>query len=177
MAPYWEADAFGGLLAALYRSQRMRRAVVEMSPESSYRRTVLLRFFAWCYRRLNEGRGVPSAVFSEDFELRQTAAIIDTAGTFTGRDALTEVLAELHTAFEEIAFEPVDYLEIDPTQVLFRVRFRALGRGSGLRLDRKVGHLFQFSLQGNATGLDVFWEEADALEAAGLSRSSTPSSE
>jgi ketosteroid isomerase-like protein len=127
---------------------------------------MLLRFFAWCYRRLNSGEGIPSALFAPRFELHQAAALIDSAGTFTGPDSLDRVLEELTAAFSEIRFEPQSAVEVDADRLLFIVRFQASGRGSGLQLDRTIGHLFTIE-GGSATRLDVYWEESEALAAAG----------
>jgi ketosteroid isomerase-like protein len=165
MDPYLEPGPFETLAASLYRSRLLRKALLDMPQTSGYRRTTLLRFFAWCYRRWNEGRSIPYAVFAPDFELHQTAALIDSAGTFTGRRGLDEVREELSGAFADFTFVPHRVLELDPERLLFMVRFRAVGRGSGLELDRTVGHLFA-TRDGYASRMDIFWEESDALEAA-----------
>jgi ketosteroid isomerase-like protein len=166
MGPYLNVGPFEVLLSSMYRSQALRRRIFEMSPDSEYRRSSVLRLFAWCYRRLNRGRQIPHAVLSPDFTVHQTSAFIDTAGSFAGRDALDGVLKELEDAFEAISFMPESFAELDGDRILLMVRFKAAGRGSGLTLDRTVGHLFTIR-DGFAARLDVYWEESEALDAAG----------
>ena len=167
MEPYREGGPFAGLLAAGYRSRRLRAAVFARPQTSVYRRSLILRFFSWCYRVFNHTGQIPEAVFAPEAELRQTAALIDTAGTFEGRAGLARALEELRDAFENIRFEPHSLVELEAGQVLVIVRFRASGRGSGIEVDRRVGHLFTIQ-DGSAVRWDVYWEEEDALEAAGL---------
>jgi hypothetical protein len=109
-------------------------------------------------------------VFAPDFELEQTAALIDTAGSFRGRERVADALRELTDAFDNVRFEPQTAVELGPERFLFLVRFSASGRGSGVLIDQTVGHLFDFDIErGVAKRWAVYWQKDDALEAAGLS--------
>jgi ketosteroid isomerase-like protein len=169
MEPYLRGGAMEGVVRTLYRSQLLRQRMLAMPQESRYRHSAILSLFAWCYHRWNEGRRIPYAVLAPDFEVHQTAALIDTAGSFRGKTALDEVRKELEHAFESVRFEPMRVAELGPESVLFLIRFTGVGRGSGIELDRPVGHLFSFSAEeGNAKRLDVFWDLEDAADATGL---------
>ncbi len=161
------SGSFDRLGSMLYGSRRLRKALWEMPKDSRYRRSALPAFFAWCYRRVNSGESIPYSVFTEDFVLLQTAALFDSAGTFAGPRGLDQVFEEIAAAFDEFEFEPVSAIELEGERILLRVRFRAVGRGSGVALERTIGHLISIR-DGCASRLEVYWEEADALEAAGL---------
>jgi ketosteroid isomerase-like protein len=162
--------AIGKFLVTAYRSVRLRSTMLGMAPETRYRTTLLTHFFAWVYRLFNETGRVPRQVFAADVELRQTAALIDTAGRFEGWEGIDRALAELRVAFDDIRFEPLALAEPGDERILVLVRFKGVGRGSGLEVNQRVGHLFSLR-DGSVVRWEVYWEEADALDAAGISAS------
>jgi len=111
---------------------------------------------------------VPQHHFTEDFELYQAAEILGTVGTFRGRTALDEVVSELRDAFDDVGFIPQDVHSFGPLAFLVVVRFTGIGRSSGLPINRVIAHVWRLSLEG-ARRLEVYWELADGMRAAGLS--------
>ncbi|MEJ7789331.1 MAG: nuclear transport factor 2 family protein [Thermoleophilaceae bacterium] len=167
MAPYLRPHVADRVLPVFYRSTILRRAVLSLPAGSRLRRTLMARLFGWSYRRFNTTGKVPSAVFCPKAELTQTGALIDTAGTFHGRDGVDQALAELREAFEGVRFEPERVAELPDDRFLYMVRFQASGRASGVSIDRIVGHLFEVQ-GGCAARWGIYWEESDALKAAGM---------
>src|SRR5687768_15239472 len=123
MEPYLEPGPFEALASSMYRSRLLRKRIWEMPRTSAYRRTSVMKFFAWCYRRFTDGRGIPYAVFAPEFKMQQSAAIIDTAGTFTGPDGMDLVYEEMSAAFGEFNFTPEHVIELDDERIMFMVRF------------------------------------------------------
>jgi ketosteroid isomerase-like protein len=155
------------LLARAYRAAPFRVAVLALPTASRFRHSLVTQLFAWVYRNFNETGQIPRDIFAEDIRLHQSAALIDTAGTFLGLDGLERALSELRDALEEIRFEPLSVAELAADRFLVLVRFRASGRGSGVEVDQHVGHLFSLR-QGSVVRWEVYWDEEDALAAAGL---------
>ncbi len=73
-------------------------------------------------------------------------------------------------AFEEQRYEPLD-ITASGNRVFVRLRFTGRGAGSGMDLDFTTFSVFTFDDAGLLTRLEGFLphEEAEALEAAGLS--------
>ena len=168
MEPYLNRRGVGWFRFAL-RSARFRRTVLRM-PNSVLRRRLLFGYFGWLYRRFNQNGEIPTEMFAPDIELEQSAALIDSAGSFRGHEGLGAALRELSDAFSRVHFEPQTVFELAPDRLLFLVQFSATGRGSGVDFERTLGHLFELDMDaGLGTRWLVFWEANDALEAAGLS--------
>ena len=102
-----------------------------------------------------------------DFELQQASSIVDTAGVFRGPSAFREVLGELEEAFEDLSFEGERYLQAPGGEVIAIVRVRGRGKGSGIRLDNQIAHVWTFR-DGKACRLKIFEEPDEALEDAGV---------
>ena len=103
-----------------------------------------------------------------DFEVHQASSIIDTAGVFRGDDSLRDVLRELHEAFEELAFEAERIVEAPGGELVAFIHVRGRGRSSGLELDNRIAHVWTYRGD-DAVRLVIYEEQADALEAVGLS--------
>ncbi len=166
MAPYLAPRPVDRAIPLLVRSGIVRRAVISR-PSSRLRRVLLARIFGWGYGAFNATGQFPDPVFLPDVETEQTGALIDTAGTFRGHDGLRRVVAELRDAFGEVRFEPERFAELPDDRWLFLVRVHAAGSASGVSIERVLGHLFELGDAGVAR-LTVYWEESDALEAAGI---------
>jgi ketosteroid isomerase-like protein len=76
--------------------------------------------------------------------------------------------AEAAEAFEDHRYEPEDFAAVGNDQVIVMVRRRGRGTQSGVEVDERQWHLWQFRA-GKATRLRAFVDEGDALKAAGLS--------
>jgi ketosteroid isomerase-like protein len=105
---------------------------------------------------------------AEDFELRQASSIVDSAGVFRGRDAIGASLRELRESFDELSFDADRFIEAPSGEVLVLVHARARGRGSGVDIDNHIAWVWTFRGD-KAVRLVVYEEQADALEAVGLS--------
>lgn len=110
---------------------------------------------------------MPSGNFVDDFTLYQAAEVLGTVGTFRGPGALDEVMAELREAFDDVRFSPESIRRLDDDRLIFIVRFSGIGRGSGVRVNRPIAHTWTMRKL-RAARLEVYWEPAEALEAAGL---------
>ena len=120
------------------------------------------------YERFNKTRRYDTDLLAPDFEMQQAPSIIDTAGVFRGRAAVIDVLRELEEAFEELSWEVEKLFEVPDGRVVVFVRARARGRGSGVKTDNRIAHLWTFR-DDRAVRMVVFEEQSEALEAVGLS--------
>ena len=105
--------------------------------------------------------------FSPEFELHQASSIVDTAGVFRGPSALRETLAELEEAFEDLTFEGERFLQSPAGEVVVIVRVRGTGKGSGIKLDNQIAHVWTFR-EGKAHRLKIYEEPEEALDAVGI---------
>ena len=113
---------------------------------------------------------VPTEFYAPDFELHQSSSIVDTAGVFHGPGASQASLDELSESFEDMTFEPEGFLEAPGGEIVVLIHTTGRGRASGIELDNHIAWVWAFQ-GGKATRLVIYEEQADALEAVGLSRS------
>jgi len=118
------------------------------------------------YESLSRGT-IDVELLATDFELFQTSSIIDSAGTFRGRDAVGEAIAEIRASFEELEFVPEDFIDVSDGQVLVLVHVHGRGRGSGVAIDDHIAHLWTFR-DGTAVRLVIYQEPSEGLKAVGL---------
>jgi ketosteroid isomerase-like protein len=91
------------------------------------------------------------------------------AGTYHGHEAVKELLKTYLEAFDELRMEPEEFFEAGDQTVAF-IRETARGRGSGVEVEIRVGHLLTMQ-EGKAVRFEYFPEREKALEAVGLSSS------
>jgi ketosteroid isomerase-like protein len=101
-----------------------------------------------------------------DLELRVPPVYPDAPEVFRGRKGVEDWMTMIDEAWAEWRFEPERYLEAGSTVVVL-ARLVAEGGSSGIHLEREVAHLWAFD-NGRATGIRVYLDRAEALEAAGL---------
>ena len=101
-----------------------------------------------------------------DFELRVPPIYPDAPEVFRGSKGIEDWMAMIDEAWAEWRFEPERYLEAGSTTVVL-ARLVAEGSSSGVHLERDVAHLWAFD-NGRATGIRVYLDRGEALEAAGL---------
>jgi len=118
------------------------------------------------YAALSRGT-IDVELLAADFELSQASSIIDSAGTFRGRDAVREAIEEVSSSFEELEFTPEEIVDVGDGQILVLVHARGRGRGSGMAVDDRITHLWTFR-QGKAVRLVIYDEQSEALHAVGL---------
>lgn len=104
---------------------------------------------------------------AQDFEMRQAASIIDTAGVFHGEEGLRGALSELQKSFETLSFESERFLEAPRGEIVAFIRVRGRGLGSGVEIDNRIAWVWTFRGD-EAIRLAVYEELGDALEAVGL---------
>ena len=121
----------------------------------------------------NRTGSVPSGLYAPDLELHQASSIVDTAGVFHGRGAPQASMDELSESFEDMSFEPEGFHEAPGGEVVVLIHARGRGRASGLELENHIAWVFTFR-DGMVSRLVIYEEQADALEAVGLSRSDAP---
>jgi ketosteroid isomerase-like protein len=106
---------------------------------------------------------------SDDFELHQASSIIGTAGVFRGPGAMKQSLDELRESFDDLTFEPEEFLLAPGGEVVVLIHTRGRGRVSGTQVDNRIGWVWTF--QGDkATRLVVYEEPDEALAAVGIER-------
>lgn len=69
-------------------------------------------------------------------------------------------------AWEEAALEPEEIVGAGD-KVLARVRYRGRAKNEGIQVEAQVFHVFTFR-SGKATAIEVYGDESQAREAAGL---------
>ena len=89
------------------------------------------------------------------------------AGTYHGLAGFTEWLTNWGESFENSAME-LERLVDAGDQVVSLIVMRATGRGSGVSVERKDAIVSTFQ-DGKITRIDWYNDQAQALEAAGLS--------
>ena len=106
-------------------------------------------------------------LLAHDFELHQASSIIDSAAVFKGPDAFRDVMGELDESFEEISVEAEEISEAPEGEIVVVLRISGRGRGSGIELDNRIGHVWTFR-DDKAVRMVAYEEPADALRAVGL---------
>ena len=87
--------------------------------------------------------------------------------TVYGHAGVRSYLESLAEEWEEFRHEPADFLEAGEAVVAL-LHTRALGRGSGVKVDLPVAHLLTFQ-GGKCIKSVTYLDRAEALETAGLS--------
>jgi ketosteroid isomerase-like protein len=91
------------------------------------------------------------------------------AGSYRGFEGMLSTLRDTSESFEEFRLEPTQFFEHGDKVVVFLV-MTARGRTSGVPVKERIAHLWTLR-DGLAVELQAFTVQADALEAAGMSRS------
>jgi ketosteroid isomerase-like protein len=87
------------------------------------------------------------------------------AGTFRGFDGFKRWSRQWEEAWDEIRYEPVEFIEVNEWLLVAAVRVTGRGAGSGLEVDRTFGYLYEIRA-GRATRLHLYESADKALEAA-----------
>jgi uncharacterized protein len=88
------------------------------------------------------------------------------ARVYRGHDGLREAMRNVELAFEEVRFEAEEFLDAGDDVVVL-VRMVGRGKGSGVNVDARIAHLWNFR-DGKGVRVRVL-ERDEALAAAGLS--------
>ncbi len=92
------------------------------------------------------------------------------SGVYPGIEGIRKLLELYWDAFEEISIEPEDFID-GANGIVALVVARGTGRGSGVAVEARGPHLWAFR-DGKVVRFTLFQERGDALEAAGLSKTS-----
>jgi ketosteroid isomerase-like protein len=87
------------------------------------------------------------------------------SGTFRGFDGFKSWSAQWEEAWEEIRYEPVEFIDVDEALLVARVRVVGKGAGSGLEVDREFGYLYEIR-EGRATRFHLYESAEKAREVA-----------
>ena len=120
------------------------------------------------YERWNRNDGdLALDLLDPDIEIRQTATVFDTAGTFHGHAGLRASARELFEAWRRIEWLPIRWTDRGDWLIV-PVDVTAVGHHSGIPTQMKTCHAWRLD-RGRVTEFYVYDTEAEALEAAGLS--------
>src|SRR6185295_6720214 len=114
--------------------------------------------------------GRVAELWNEDVVIHQASEMVGTAGKFEGYEGVAALVRELGESWpvESMEWRPVDVQELGDDRYLVHVNARARGRGSGVELEDEIFHIITLR-GGRASEMDVYRNEAEAREAAGLS--------
>ena len=105
--------------------------------------------------------------FDPAVEVRQSASIIGTEGTFHGYDGLARSARELFESFRDIHLVPIRFID-GGDHVVATVDTRAYGKHSGVEVHERVAHVWTLR-GGRIVAWHVYMDPTQALEAVGLS--------
>jgi ketosteroid isomerase-like protein len=106
------------------------------------------------------------AFATSDFQI-EDRTLPEAAGELRGVEAMRAEAAQMTEAFEDVHYEIEDLLDLGD-RIVVRVRGSARGKGSGIRVDGILGHVWTLR-DGNVERFDVYGTWQDALNAVGLS--------
>ena len=102
-----------------------------------------------------------------DYEL-QTTSGLPNAGVYRGLEAVTSFSREFNDTWETFSIEQEQVSDIEDTVVILG-RVKARGKASGVALETPVAYVHTLR-EGKLARTQVFFDHADAIEAAGLAR-------
>ena len=105
--------------------------------------------------------------FDPDFELHQSATVIDSARIFRGHDGLLQAANEFNSDLRDLSWEPEDFVAAPDNRIVVPFRVRGVGRVSGVPLEMRLVHVWTIR-DGLAIRCDTYEALPEANEAAGL---------
>jgi ketosteroid isomerase-like protein len=94
------------------------------------------------YDRLRSGDAEGAlALIDRDFEGRDRPEIPDPQ-VYRGHQGVFDALATSFADFAEVDFVPEEFIDAGGDEVIVVVRFRGIGRGSGVRIDEVLQHVW-----------------------------------
>jgi ketosteroid isomerase-like protein len=106
------------------------------------------------------------ALFDPAVEIHQSESLLGSKGTFHGYDGIGQAAREVFDVFTEAQWVPERLVDAG-SQVVATVEFRGIGKEGGVRVAETVGHVWTLKA-GRITAWHVYFDPAEALEAAGL---------
>jgi ketosteroid isomerase-like protein len=105
--------------------------------------------------------------FDPAVEVRQTASLLATEGTFHGYDGLARSARELFEAFRDHHWVPIRLVD-SGDHVVATVEARGYGKHSGIEINERLAHVFTLR-GGRIVAWHIYMDPTQALEAVGLS--------
>ena len=105
------------------------------------------------------------ANFHPDIEIRPGEDIpgMDVRDVYRGPEGFAQFLGKMSEAFEEVSWEPEDYIDAGD-DVLVLILMAAVGRGSGVRIERPIAHVCTVK-DGQLIRHVTYWNRQTALDA------------
>lgn len=114
------------------------------------------------YAKWRKGSFTTPEIFDPEVEVTWTPKGIDTPGTTKGVEAMGAMLQRWFEALDDVRIEPERFIDLGD-QVLVLVVMRARGRGSGIEVSDRYGHLWTLR-----DGKAIRLEDADPDDAIEL---------
>jgi ketosteroid isomerase-like protein len=122
------------------------------------------------YRAFNEGDAEAVCEgFTDDAEFRPAfigGGIVEGA-VYRGRDGIAEFVEVQKETWRSLSADPVTIRDLGGNRGLVEVRLEAVGRASGVAVNRTTWNVFELR-DGKVAAGRVYPTKAEALEAAGL---------
>ena len=100
-----------------------------------------------------------------DAVLHQAREIPD-AGTYRGKEEFLRGLRIWLEEWEDFRYRPVEILE-GRDRIFMRINLEGKGKGSGVALEQEIFNVWEMR-EGRPWRCEVYWNEDDARQAAGL---------
>ena len=104
---------------------------------------------------------------AHDFELDWSNSIGPAKGVYRGKAQARELWTSFLEAFDELRWDPEEFIEVDESRVIVVNHVRMRGHESGVGVDAGGAQLWTIR-EGKARSVKLYQSRAAALEAAGL---------
>ena len=116
------------------------------------------------------GRGDMDAVVAgmhPEIEVETSGVFLDEGAVYRGREGVRAFFEMIAAAFDELAYELIEMVELDDSRVFVRLRVRGRGKGSGIEVDREGAHIWTVR-DVQAVHMVAYADVEEARAAAGL---------
>lgn len=86
------------------------------------------------------------------------------AGRFMGFEGFKQWTRQWEEAWEQISYEPAEFIDVDDSHLVVRVHVIGRGAGSGVEIDREFGWLYEVE-DGHITRYHLYDNAEKAVEA------------
>jgi ketosteroid isomerase-like protein len=102
--------------------------------------------------------------FDPEAEIYSEPGVIN-SGTYHGFEGFMTWVRQWEEAWEEARYEPLEFIDVDESHLVIRVRVVGRGAGSGIETDREFGWLYEIK-DGRATRYHLYETAEKAVETA-----------
>jgi ketosteroid isomerase-like protein len=107
------------------------------------------------------------ALIAPDAQYDLTRSLGPYAGMYEGRETVADLMRSYLDAWQELRWEPQEFIEPRDGVVVVPVIASAVGGGSGIDVGAEITHAYAVS-DGLVTGMALFQSTGEALAFAGL---------